>query len=70
MADTYDVTNVTGRLIPRTGGGYDTSTLVTFTTKPSGLAGQVIVTGDTPDPADIATAVSAEAARLEQVKNL
>ena len=70
MADTYDITNITARLVPRGGGGYDTSNLVAFVTKPSGLSGQVIVTGTDADPAEIDAVVRPEAARLEAVKAL
>ncbi len=50
------------------GGRFVRGWLVTFRTKPSGLAGEIRVAGDTPDPAEVDAKASALAAVLEQIK--
>lgn len=69
MADNYENATPTPTVVDGGGGRFVRGWVVTFTTKPSGLSGEVRVEGDTPDPAAIAAAVTAQAAALETIRS-
>lgn len=67
MAGNYEKATPTPTGIPNAAGRFERGWLITFTTKPSGLAGQIEVVGDTLDPDTIDTAITDVAAKLEAI---
>ncbi len=70
MAATYTITNIVPRTRAVAGGTFTKVQEVTFTTIPSGLAGQVDIPNDDFSPDTVAAAVTPAAANLEAVKAL
>lgn len=70
MADTYEIVNIAPRTRGAAGGIFVKTYEVTFTTKPSGLTGQVDIPADTFGPDEVDAAVRPIAATIEAVKHL
>lgn len=70
MADSYDIVQIAPKLRSAPGGIFTRVQEVTFTTKPSGITGQVDIDNDTFTPDTVDAAVRPAAANLEAVKHL
>lgn len=68
MADKYENAVPSPTIVDAGGGRFVRGWVVTFTTKPSGLTGEIRVEGDEPDPDQIDMLASAQAAKLEAIR--
>jgi hypothetical protein len=70
MADTYDIVNIAPRTRSAPGGIFTKVQEVTFTTKPSGLTGQIDIPADMFTPEHVNELVTEQARTIEAVKAL